>query len=383
MELKEIKYSEAVDEPNEWVLHNLTLGAKTLLVGRNASGKSRTLSVIANLARNLAGLQAPSFSGAYECTFADGITKFKYWLAFEDESVKYERLEVDGVVRLHRGADGEGEIFAEKVNDGYNMPFQVPGQSIAAVVRRDSVQHSFLEPLHRWASSVRYYQFGSQLGKDSYTIFSEEVTAKVDEKNQNAVVGIFAAGLARSANIFKQAIIDDMGRVGYAITDVGVAHPRHIRFNDAPGKPNGLYVKEVDLPGHTEQHAMSQGMFRVLSLLIHVNFAQLRQSAACLIVDDIGEGLDFGRSCRLIHLLRKKAEETDVQVIMSTNDKFIMNEVPLTEWSIVQRKANQVSISNYENSKEIFDDFRYTGLSNFSFFEMDVINNNESSTILH
>lgn len=383
MELKKIKYSESVGEPNEWVLHEMSFGSKTLLVGRNASGKSRTLSIIANLARHLAGQRGPSPSGSYECIFESFGSVYEYRLSFRAETVEFEELEVDGVIRLHRRGDGEGEIFAEQLNRGENMRFQVPSKSIAAVVRRDSVQHSFLEPLHRWASSLRFYQFGGQLGKDRYAIFTEDSASTVDESNQDAVVGIFAAGLAREPDSFKQSIISDMGKIGYSINDVGVGNPRHIKFKDAPGVPIGLYVQEDDLPGHTEQHEMSQGMFRVLSLLIHVNYAEMRKSGACFVVDDIGEGLDFGRSCRLIHLLRKKAEHSSVQVILSTNDKFIMNEIPLIEWSIVERKGNQVFIRNYENSKEIFDDFRFTGLSNFSFFELDVINNNESSTVLH
>ena len=50
-----------------------------------------------------------------------------------------------------------------------------------------------------------------------------------------------------------------------------------------------------------------------------------------------------------------------------------MNSVPLEEWSIIQRKENHVLVKNYSNSKEIFEEFKFTGLSNFSFFELDVI----------
>ena len=43
-----------------------------------------------------------------------------------------------------------------------------------------------------------------------------------------------------------------------------------------------------------------------------------------------------------------------------------MNNVPLEEWSVLQRKANHVIVKNYANSKEIFEDFKFTGLSNLS-----------------
>lgn len=118
-------------------------------------------------------------------------------------------------------------------------------------------------------------------------------------------------------------------------------------------------------------------MYRVLALLTHMNFLQLRRTSTCVIIDDIGEGLDYDRSCKLIKILRRKAEESNIQVIMSTNDKFVMNSVPLKEWTVLTRNGSHVIVHNYKNSKEKFDDFRFTGLSNFSFFEMDYVEESE------
>ncbi len=119
---------------------------------------------------------------------------------------------------------------------------------------------------------------------------------------------------------------------------------------------------------------MSQGMWRVLSLLVHVNYSRLANPGACVIIDDIGEGLDFDRSCRLIDLLRRKANQSEIQLVMSTNDKFVMNQVPLEEWSVLQRTRNHVSVKNYQNARAEFESFKFTGLSNFSFLEFDAAN---------
>ena len=80
----------------------------------------------------------------------------------------------------------------------------------------------------------------------------------------------------------------------------------------------------------------------------------MAQKATCILIDDIGEGLDFDRSCRLIHILRAKAQEANIQLILSTNDRFVMNEVPLEEWSVLQRKGSHVRVRNYQNSQEVF-----------------------------
>ena len=84
-------------------------------------------------------------------------------------------------------------------------------------------------------------------------------------------------------------------------------------------------------------------------------------------IDDIGEGLDYERSKSLIDLIIEKVKNSSVQVIMTTNDRFIMNKIPLKYWSVIQRVPKKALFYNYRNSKATFDEFEYTGLSNFDF----------------
>ena len=53
---------------------------------------------------------------------------------------------------------------------------------------------------------------------------------------------------------------------------------------------------------------------------------------------------------------------------MSTNDRFVMNNVPLEFWAIMHRTGNKSLSLNYRNSKELFDEFELMGLNNFDFF---------------
>jgi hypothetical protein len=68
------------------------------------------------------------------------------------------------------------------------------------------------------------------------------------------------------------------------------------------------------------------------------------------------------------------AETNDIQLIMSTNDRFVMNNVPLKYWQVIQRNGGECTVFNKRNSKEKFDDFEYTGLNNFDFLATDFIN---------
>jgi hypothetical protein len=87
-----------------------------------------------------------------------------------------------------------------------------------------------------------------------------------------------------------------------------------------------------------------------------------------VVIDDIGEGLDFSRAKHLVQVLISKAEGAGIQLIMSTNDSFIMNAVDIQHWAVIVREGNKISLFNYENSREIFEEFKFTGLNNFDFY---------------
>ena len=373
MRLQSIKYSEHVGGLQEWVLDGLALESKNLIVGKNATGKTRSLNVIGALARFLAGLQGPPLSSTYDCLFTHKGQKYQYALVAEEQQVKVERLLVDGELKLERGEGGVGHIWAQEIDGGTQVKFQTPTTEFAAVARRDSIQHAFLEPLFEWATSLRHYYFGTSLGKDTLAIRLLRERVVVDERDPNALVGLFRQARDEFGEKFTSSLVDDLAAVDYTVKSVDIGSPVSVRFSGTPGEVVSLLVQEADLPGLTDQHSMSQGMFRVLALLVHLNYFELKWAGACVLIDDIGEGLDFDRSCRLVNLLRRKADKSDIQLVMSTNDRFIMNEVPLEEWSVLQRKNNHVAVRNYENSRALFDEFKFTGLSNFSFLELDVI----------
>lgn len=369
--IKSIKFTEHEGTIQEWRLENLSLGISNLIVGKNASGKSRILNVINYLAKMLDGSSQLPISGNYDVEFIWDDKTINYMLKYEDRKVISEKFLLDGDPLLERGNGGEGEILAESVDSGKKIKFQTPISKLAVVARQDSIQHKFLEPLHTWGSSLRHYGFGTSLGKDIWVVFGEKERKKVDEKDANAVVPLYQQAIEEFPDVFKQMVINDMELLDYPLEDIGIMAPISIRFSGMPGELVGLYVKEKNLQGITDQQSMSQGMFRALSLIIQINYSQLAKKSTCVLVDDIGEGLDFDRSCRLIDLLREKAKNFNIQLVLTTNDRFVMNRVPLEEWSVLQRNGNQVRVLNEDNSKKLFEDFKFTGLSNFSFLEMD------------
>lgn len=368
--LRSLQFAERRGQPKEWILDRLTLGPINLIVGTNATGKSRTINTINNLSRML--LADPSVrlvSAAYDVSFESDGCELRYVVEIEQAKVIREEFHRDREQLLRRDPEG-GEIFAEL--EEKKTRFKPPENELAAVARRDSLQHSFLEPLHTWASSVRHYEFGSRLGKDNFAMFMKD-GPEPDERNANQIVGIFAKAFRLFGSKFIDAVKQDMSRLGYELDGLELCAPEGLVIL-APGPAvtvQGLGVRERGIGGVVDQLEMSQGMFRALSILIQVNYARLANRSYCILIDDIGEGLDFDRSARLIELLRDRAAESSFQLIMATNDRFVMDHVPLEEWTVLQRQGSHVRVFNDANSRELFEDFKFTGLSNFSFLETD------------
>lgn len=369
MKLSTLNYIQWEGQPKEWRLEGLLLRPVNLLVGSNASGKSRTLNVISGLARLLAGdTKVSILSGSWDVTFDHDEKILKYQIQINDGQVTKEHFSIGETVYLNRGNSGEGRIWAEKL--GTEIDFQAPQDELAAVSRRDSIQHPFFESLNAWGASLRHYYFGTPLGKDRFGLISQEAPKTFDPKDPNQVIAIYRKGEKDFGDRFKESIKRDMASIDYFIDDVGAQKPVSVRIQGPEGLV-AMYVKETALDDVTDQVDMSQGMFRVLSLIIQLNYSEFSQTPSCILMDDIGEGLDFERSCALIKLIVQKAQKSSVQLIMATNDRFIMNAVPLEAWTLLRRAGKKVQIYNYTNSRERFDEFKFTGLNNFDFFALN------------
>ena len=363
MVLESIKYVQFKGTKNEWNLAHTNLGQINLIVGQNASGKTRTVNIISNLAKLLSGKIKPTYlSSDYSVIFRkDDKTKILYNLIISNKEVSKEELIVGSKTLLKRNKTGAGTIFTAQLKKMVN--FKSPNTEMMAT-RRDSLQYPFLVDLHTWSNNINVYLFGTPLGQNTLLISDDKVNdQKINEIE--SVLKIFKKGKDEHGVKFTNQVIKDMGIIGYKIKSIDLDKPNNVIANVGL---LALYVHEQGVRESINQMDISQGMFRALSLIIQINYFSLLKKSSCIVIDDIGEGLDFERSTKLINLLIEKAEKSNVQLIMSTNDRFVMNNVPLKYWSIIQREAKGSKIYNYQNSKKIFDEFEFTGLNNFDFF---------------
>lgn len=383
MKLDIVEYIENEGLPSQWSIEGCQLGYINLIVGKNASGKSRILKAIDILADLLADrvkIKSSSKKRQWNLIFNayQPEKTIEYTLIIDQGQVTLENFYIGSTTYLERGEGGEGRIFAEELQT--QMKFQTPSNKLAAVERRDTVQHPFFEPLYNWAKSLRYYRFGTPLGKNSFLAFptKKDIRTITDFKDPDFVVEIFKIGREDFGDKFVESILSDMKSIGYDLSFIEIQKPSFVQeeIESVPfflEDAQYLSVREDNLNANTEQIEMSQGMFRALSLIIQINYALFseEQCPDCILIDDIGEGLDYERSSALIKLLIDKAETGSLQLIITTNDRFIMNGVPLEYWSVIERLPGCSKLYNIYNSKERFEEFEFTGLNNFDFFSSD------------
>ncbi len=375
MFIESIKYAQWQDTENEWSINGCTLRQINLIVGKNSSGKTKTLNVIGNLGRLISGEVKPFSSANYEqVKFKKGKRSYTYSLQCEESKVVSERVKIGSKVMMVREKGGSGKIRFEE--EDRKIRFQTPDTEVGIFARRDAIQHPFLEEFFEWGNSIRHYYFGKDLGQTSFAVFqkSEDDNIKkiANPKDTQQIVPIVKQGLDDFSGIYEKRIIKDMAEIGYDISGIEVVPQRKISVAGNPplstGEVSGIRITEKDLQCGIDQLEISQGMFRAMSLIAQIAYSELLGNPLCILIDDIGEGLDFERSTALIKLLIRRAKQTSTQLIMTTNDRFVMNNVPLDYWSIADRIGNKVHFLNQNNAKEIFESFALTGLNNFDLF---------------
>ncbi|HWB54277.1 MAG TPA: hypothetical protein VG722_08790, partial [Tepidisphaeraceae bacterium] len=282
MHLTHFGYVEHDGTPDRWRLEPFALKKVNLIVGRNATGKSRTLAVIRSLAQAVMGKLKVN-EGEWDASFRDGNDELCYKVAIVNGIVTKESFKKNGKELLNREISGDGTVHA--VDADTKLRFKVPENELAITAKRDLVQHPFLEPMHAWAESLRFYPFGTFLGRQ-LVVVPVERGPKPDLTDPDQVVSLFRAGEKNFPRQFHTRVISYMKRIGYDLEEVQVSALPDVSVQGP--FPNltaiGVNVKERDLPCWTYQTKASQGMFRALSIVGQFAYSELASNPSAILI---------------------------------------------------------------------------------------------------
>jgi predicted ATPase len=366
--LTSLSYREDDGSGAEWSFDALRLDELNLIVGRNAAGKSRVLRVISNLARCIAGRAAPFASGEWSLTFIDSAgNQWRYEVSMRTAEVTHEALWCGVEPLLSVGADGTGTIFNAEAQK--HLKTQAPTDRLLVNAKQDALQHPFIEPLMGWAEGVHHILFGSSMAKENAILEKESAQpaqARPSSRNPHEVVALLRDGQARFGANFTSEIVADMVDVGFPLVKVDVLPMKQaVVSSPLDAKLLQVHVVEDGVSSPLNQTELSQGMWRSLCTIILLHYALRAERPSILLVDDIGEGLDYERASGLIQTIMRRVKDSQTQVVFTSNDRQVMNAVPLEAWHVLMRKGGKVTIYDQHNAADRFAEFKYTGLNNF------------------
>ena len=354
MKIKELSYLD----PN-WELKNIQFGVVNLIVGKNATGKTRTLQTIDLLVKMIAQKRDLNWGGQWEAKFENekkDEIRYQFSSSYQKHGVTFEKILLNGDLVLSRDRKNNNE--QAKIKNFLENTWDVvypPENKLVIHTNRDKRKFPFLEDIANWAEQSFGFKFGNinpyiLLNQQEYDLLTavEEIPALFKTLN--------------SAE--KNEIMIDINSIGYSIEKISVHDKAEFAI---------LFVKEQGIEKPVPHFKLSQGMFRALAVMIYIQYLKSKKQPATLMIDDLCEGLDYERATKLGKLIFDKCKKDNIQLIVTSNDSFLMEVVELKYWNLLFRKGKQVEGLNCITSPEIFENFQFTGLSNFDFFSSDFL----------
>lgn len=354
MFLKEFSFKRRnIFDENDLIIEKIIFNNQNLIVGKNGMGKSTVLRYLFSITEILKGANNMLIDGEWELTLGSPINSIKYYIKIEKSSIIEEEITSNEDILFSRQGE-KGTIFSIKENK--LIEIFPPDYTTITSSRRDKREHPFIEEIVNWAINFHFFNFGSITPSSS-------INGNV-LKSSNSNISNLIRDLKQYED--REKIVENINELGYNVKDF-----------DYNQNTNSLYIQEHGLNFSLPQHELSQGMLRSILLLIFIDFLEKTEQSQTIIIDDMCEGLDYERALKLGKAILKKIKDKNIQLILTSNDSFLMEVIPIKYWNILTREKSVIKTANYQNSKAKFDEFKFTGLSNFDLFSSDYLTENK------
>jgi energy-coupling factor transporter ATP-binding protein EcfA2 len=340
----------------DWELSNFELGKLNLVVGKNAIGKSRSLDIINEFHQIVTQNMYLHGNDIWKIELVNSKQQqvvFEYSLKDKEHvvSINTETITIDGEQILVR--DGNNHtVKLKNYITGKEDIIHPPADKLTLHVNRDTRKYPYLEEIINWTNQSYGLKF-----------------ANTEENNLQYGYGISL--FSSLSELFKQLnresrnhVIQVLNSIGYNISNIMVR---------AVFKNTLLYVKEKNIKKNIPSYDLSQGMFRALATIIYIEYVISKKKPALIIIDDLCEGLDYEKAKKLGQFVFERCENSEIQLVATSNDSFLMDIIDIKHWNILQRNGSKVTSLNSNTHQEVFRKFRLTGLSNFDFFLSDFL----------
>lgn len=346
MRLIEFEYTDDI-----WTLQPVRFNQSNLIVGANSTGKSRTIEAIKAcadfIAQTSVSHQFFNITGTMNCKmkFEDGDTQILYTFVTKDKKIKEERL-----VLL---SDNKKKLIIRRNSSSCTLNRQKvspPVDKLLISVRRDEEQYPIFEKIIHWAENTFFIPFSALKSRTMFEI----------AKNKNN----FSDYILSFSQDQKERLIQKAKTLNYHITNIKV---------EKLGEAKLPFISEEKVNALLPIFSLSTGMVCAIYILVILEYLSAHNMPSCILIDDLSEGLDYERSKQLGKLIFDYSSEHGTDLIVSSNDSFLMDIVPTDKWVILTRKGSVVSNLSQYTHPDLFEEFSFTGLNNFTLFSSNYI----------
>lgn len=342
----------------DWELKDLEFDTVSLIVGKNATGKSRSLAAIDLFCKIITQKVNLPANTNWKVSFSkdDGtIINYLFSTSSQEDNVivTQEKITINDKELLIRENADTASLY--NTLEKQSQKVYPPANKLVIHVNRDIKRHPYMEDFAQWAESSFGFKFAAIAPTVPFDEQKYDLMTAIDE-----IPALYK--LLGKTN--KDKIMQYVQDMGFKIES--------IQFRE--GNPSDyLYIMEFGNKDVLPHFELSQGMFRTVALLIFLEYVISKKKPATIIIDDLCEGLDYERATKLGQIVFENCKNNNIQLIATSNDMFLMDVIDIEYWNILQRKNGVVSSLNPKRNKELFDEFRFTGLSNFDLFSSDFI----------
>ncbi|MFK7934274.1 MAG: AAA family ATPase [Saprospiraceae bacterium] len=350
MQLIELSYKSV-----HWELRDLKLKEVNLIVGKNSVGKSRTLATIGFLYNIITQKAKLNNKENWIIKFkkSNSILEYEISTYASRREVKHERILLNGEEVLKRRNGSLAEVKSIKTNKWTKL--NPPKDRLILQTFRDVVEYPFFEDIVRWAENSFGFKFSN------FDSFSNKPERYYGLSNSFRNAPFYFKNLSSKE---QNQILLNLNSLGYNFTKLGVTYKQ---------RTAKFYMKENGVPNIIFDHKFSQGVLRSLTILVYFEYMLKNEQPTTILIDDFCEGLDYERATKLGKIIFEKCKNSKVQLIATSNDSFLMDIVDIEYWNVLQREGQVVNAISQSTHPDLFEKFRFTGLSNFDFFASDFI----------
>jgi len=357
-------YDANSDSTHHWTLTNLTFSKFTIIAGLNGTGKTKTCNVIRNTVMKIIEPMKVLMVGNTDLTFNISENQsYKFMISIEEDINRRRRINKEELYDVGETAvlfSRDNLLFNRRViydaTSKKHTDYSPPDDTLTFHVRRDKVSYPYIEEIITEMKKFHFLDSEEPPALAAGDISGGKSPTQLPIQILPSLTPLWYEKIEPGKKI---EILDDLNSLDFPIKNIFVKE-----IIIAGQRIPMLYFEEEGVKGTYDFFQISSGMKKILFVIV---FLHLIEKGSCVLMDNVGDGLDFKRSVNILPIIEKIA--ADKQIIISTNNEILLNQTDIRNWNILFREGDIVKAYNYENSKEQLTKFANTGLSNYEYFQ--------------